>query len=233
MLKIAAIHGQNHKGSSYTIGRMLVDKIADEKEVTEFFLPKDLNHFCLGCYQCIEDDTKCPFYEEKFAIEKSLKEADLFIFTTPTYCMRTSAPMKSFIDLTFTSWIPHRPKAYMFHKKAVVISTAAGMGTKKEIKDISTCLFYWGPYIKTYGISVQAKDWQSVCEKKKIKIEKDIAKLAKKLMSIGMPHVGLKTKMVFYLMGRIQKMGFVSSPVEKQYWKENGWLENNRPWKRK
>ena len=58
--------------------------------------------------------------------------------------MRVSAPMKSFIDLTFISWMPHRPKAYMFHKKAVVISTAAGMGTKKAIKDISTCLFYWG-----------------------------------------------------------------------------------------
>lgn len=73
---------------------------------------------------------------------KIIKEADLFIFSTLTYCMRASAPMKSFIDLTFISWMPHLPKAYMFHKKAVVISTAAGMGTKKAIKDISTCLFY-------------------------------------------------------------------------------------------
>ena len=34
-------------------------------------------------------------------------------------------------------------------------------------------------------------------------------------------------------MGRIQKVGFSSSPVEKQYWKENGWLKNNRLWERK
>lgn len=38
-----------------------------------------------------------------------------FYFFTLTYCMRVSAPMKSFIDLTFISWMPHRPKAYMFH----------------------------------------------------------------------------------------------------------------------
>ena len=61
-MKIVLIHGQNHKGSSYTIGRRIADKINAEKEITEFFLPKDLNHFCIGCYNCIDDNNKCPFY---------------------------------------------------------------------------------------------------------------------------------------------------------------------------
>ena len=69
--------------------------------------------------------------------------------------MHASAPMKSFIDLTFTYWMSHRPRACMFSKKAVVISTAAGKGTKSAIKDISNTLFYWGvPYIKEYGITL-------------------------------------------------------------------------------
>ena len=34
------INGQNHKGSTYHIGKMLADKLGGE--VTEFFLPKDL-----------------------------------------------------------------------------------------------------------------------------------------------------------------------------------------------
>lgn len=100
-MKIVMIHGQNHKGSTYTIGRMIANKINCEENVVEFFLPRDLNHFCVGCYACIRDVTKCPFYEEKNKIMTEVESADILIFTTPTYCLRASAPMKSFIDLTF------------------------------------------------------------------------------------------------------------------------------------
>ena len=64
-MKIVMIHGQNHKGSTYNIGRMIANKIGREEDIVEFFLPRDLNHFCAGCYTCIDDVTKCPFYEEK------------------------------------------------------------------------------------------------------------------------------------------------------------------------
>ena len=58
-MKVVLIHGQNHKGSSYHIGRMIADKMQGTNEIIEFFLPRDLNHFCLGCYNCIEDDACC------------------------------------------------------------------------------------------------------------------------------------------------------------------------------
>ena len=167
-MKIVLIHGQNHRGSSYTIGRKIADKINIEKEITEFFLPNDLNHFCIGCYNCIDDDSKCPFYAEKQRIMSAVEQADLLIFTTPTYCMRASAPMKSFIDLTFTYWMAHRPRECMFSKKAVVVSTAAGVGTGSAIKDITTALGYWGiSDITKYGVSIQAMNWDMVSEKNK------------------------------------------------------------------
>ena len=50
-----------------------------------------------------------------------VESADILIFTTPTYCLRASAPMKSFIDLTFNYWMSHRPRKCMFSKKAIVI----------------------------------------------------------------------------------------------------------------
>ena len=232
-MKIVVIHGQNHKGSSYHIGRMLIDKIEQDKEVTEFFLPKDLNHFCLGCYNCIEDDTNCPFYNEKKKITDAIEKADLLIFTTPTYCLRASAPMKSLIDLTFTYWMTHRPRECMFSKKAVVISTAAGYGAKQAIKDVTNTLFYWGvPWIKSYGISVQAMNWEGVADKKKEKIEKDIIKLVQKLTRVGTPNIGVKTRFMFNMMGNMQKVGWGSNPVEKQYWNEQGWLDKKRPWKK-
>ncbi|MBO5459382.1 MAG: flavodoxin family protein, partial [Lachnospira sp.] len=107
-MKITVINGQNHKGSTYHIGKLLIDNICCEKEVTEFFLPRDLNHFCAGCYNCIEDETKCPYYKEKNIIMQAVEQSDLLIFTTPVYCMALSAPLKAFIDLTFTYWLSHK-----------------------------------------------------------------------------------------------------------------------------
>lgn len=231
-MKIVLVHGQNHKGSSYHIGRMIADKIEIEKEITEFFLPKDLNHFCLGCYKCIEGDEHCPFYDEKRNIMKSVESADLLIFTTPTYCLRASAPIKSFIDLTFTYWIAHRPRKCMYSKKAVVVSTAAGQGMKSAIKDVKTALFYWGvPYIKSYGLALQAMNWDMVSSKRKEKIEKDTTRIAKKVSNGKKPFVGIKTRFMFKVMAGMQSAGMGSSPIEKEYWEKNGWLGRKRPWK--
>jgi multimeric flavodoxin WrbA len=231
-MKIVLIHGQNHQGSTYHIGKMIVDKIEVKKEVTEFFLPRDLNHFCLGCYKCIEGDENCPFYEEKRTIMEAIEAADLLIFTSPTYCLRASAPMKSFIDLTFTYWMVHRPRKNMFTKKALVVSTAAGQGMKSSIKDVKTALFYWGiPSIKSYGVALQAMNWDMVSAKKKERIQKDTTRIAKKLSYGQKPFVGIKTRFIFKMMAVMQSAGMGSSPVEKEYWEKNGWLDKKRPWR--
>ena len=229
-MKIVLIHGQNHKGSSYHIGKMLAEQFS-ANEINEFFLPKDLEHFCVGCYACITDEEKCPFYAEKKKIMDEVEKADLLIFTTPTYCLGASAPMKAFIDLTFTYWMSHRPRKCMFSKRAVVISTAAGKGMKSATKDIQTSLFYWGvPYIKEYGIAVQAMSWDQVSDKKKARIKQDIKKLANKISNKRNVCVGFKTKFMFGIMRMMQKKGLGSSPEDKEYWKENGWLDKKRPW---
>ena len=231
-MKIVMIHGQNHKGSTYKIGRMIANKISREDDIVEFFLPRDLNHFCLGCYACIEDVTKCPFYEEKNKIMTAVESADLLIFTTPTYCLRASAPMKSFIDLTFNYWMIHRPRKCMFSKRAIVVSTAAGIGTKSAIKDITTTLLYWGvPSVITYGISVQAMNWAGVADKKKQKIEKDTIKIANKVLKRKRVKAGLKTKALFMMMRMMQKKDWGSGEAEKMHWDKNGWLGTERPWK--
>ena len=231
-MKIVLIHGQNHKGSSYHIGKMIADAINGKKEVLEFFLPRDLNHFCIGCYKCIEGDENCPFYSEKAVIMKAVEAADLLIFTTPTYCLRASAPMKSFLDLTFTYWMSHRPRKSMFSKRAVVVSTAAGSGAKSATKDVKTALFYWGvPYIKSYGIAVQAMNWDMVSAKNKEKIQKNVVQLASKLSNGKKSYIGIKTRFMFKMMALMQSAGWGSSPIEKEYWEKNGWLGRKRPWK--
>ena len=119
----------------------------------------------------------------------------------------------------------------MFHKKAVIFSSAAGTGTKAAIKDIRTALTYWGiPEIYSYGTAVQANCWNQVTAQKKSIIEDQISRIKKKLLKRAQPSVGLKTKFLFHIMRKMQTMGWGSSPEEKAYWEEKGWLLNVRPW---
>ena len=232
-MKIVTLNGQNHKGSTYHIGRMIADKIDGENEITEFFFPKDLNHFCAGCYRCIEDVTACPYYEEKKGILDAIDAADVLIVTTPTYCLHVSAPLKAFLDLTFDLWMVHRPMESMFRKKGVIVSTSAGASTKRAMKDVQDALFYMGvPKIVKYGLAVQASNWQQVPDKIKAKIEKGTGAVAKKL-SGEKPGVGIKTRFMFKMMGSMQKKGWNASPVETEYWKEKGWLDGKKPWNAK
>ena len=231
-MKIVMLNGQNHKGSTYHIGRMIADKIRGNNEIREFFFPKDLNHFCAGCYKCIEDDKDCPYYKEKKVIVDAVAQADLLIVTTPTYCMHVSAPLKTLIDMTFDYWMSHRPRKVMFSKRAVIVSTSAGSSPKSAMKDVEDALFYLGvPSITKYGLAVQAMNWDGIKQSKKERIDKDTTKLARKISKETKPHVGLKTKLFFYMMRMMQRKGWGSSPVEQKYWAQNGWLGKERPWK--
>ena len=231
-MKIVMLNGQNHKGSTYHIGRMIADKIAGDNEILEFFFPKDLNHFCMGCYRCIEDEKACPYYEEKKVILDAIEEADVLIATTPTYCMHVSASLKALIDMMFDYWMVHRPKTCMFGKRMVIVSTSAGASPKSAMKDVEDAFFNMGvPSITKYGIAVQAMNWDTVRDSKKKKIDKDTTRIARKLGKNKKPHVGIKTRLVFGMMRMMQKNGWGSSPVEKVYWEKNGWFGRKRPWK--
>ena len=221
-MKIVLIHGQNHKGSTWNVANILLQGITCEKEVKEFFLPKDLNHFCVGCYSCVEGREKCPFWEEKQPIDDAINEADFLILTTPNYCMMPSAPMKAFLDLFFTNWLSHKPQESMFRKRAVVISTAAGAGANKAGKLVANNLVNWGiPEVIRYGISVNAMNWNMVPDKKKGKIEKDMKRLADKLSGKTTVKVGIKTRILFWFYGGMQKANWGASPTEKEYWESH------------
>lgn len=231
-MKIVMIHGQNHKGSTWNIANLLLQKLPGEKEVKEYFLPRDLNHFCSGCYACLEARERCPYWREKEPMLHQMREADLLILTSPNYCMMPSAPMKAFLDLFFTNWMSHKPLREMFSKRAVVISSAAGAGAKKAAKLIGNNLANWGiPEIHLYAAVVNAMNWDMVPSGKKARMEKDMDKLARHLSRRGKVTVGMKTRILFWFYGGMQKAGWGASPTEKQYWIENGWLSGGRPWK--
>ncbi len=140
--------------------------------------------------------------------------------------------MKAFLDLFFTNWLTHKPHETMFRKRAVVISTAAGAGANKAGKLVANNLVNWGiPEVIRYGISVNAMNWNMVPDKKKGKIEKDMKRLADKLSGKTTVKVGIKTRILFWFYGGMQKANWGASPTEKEYWESHGWLNGVKPWR--
>ncbi len=234
-MKVVIIHGQSHKGTSYHVGRALVDQLGTKEEITEFFLPKDMPHFCCGCYQCLKSVVKCPHYEWIKPITQSMDEADLLVFTTPVYCLRTTGSMKALLDHLFTQWISHRPKEEMYFKRAVVVAAGAGAGMKEAAKDIEISLQYWGiSDIQIYKVRSMAMSWDGVNDKNKAKVEHDMKAMADRLKASGKPtKVAFRRKVMFRLMRKMQLAGWGSGPEDKAYWVEKGWLGKYRPWRRK
>lgn len=233
-MKVVVINGQNHKGSSYHMGSLLAESLTSKDNIKEFFLPHDLNHYCLGCYACLEDESRCPYWNEKEKIIKAMEEADVFIFTTPNYCMAPSGGMKSFIDFTFDYWMVHKPKEWMFYKKAVILSCSAGAGCKSVNNIIKKSLLGWGvSYILSFGLPVHARNWNEVPEAKKDTINKKLSKIAKKIKSKKRVRVSLRVKITFNFMRLLHIKGWDSSPSELVYWKKQGWIDKKRPWNKK
>lgn len=229
-MKIALINGQNHKGSTYTIGRMLAEKITSEDNIREIFLPKDLPEFCSGCTNCfLKTEELCPHFYAVKPITDLIDASEVLIFTTPVYALSCTASMKSLLDHYAYRFMVHRPEEAMFSKQAVCIATAAGSGMKEACKVMKDSLFWWGVR-KTYtcAFALHAVSFDTVKQNKKLKIEKAINTLAKKILKRN-THTSLKTKLFFNIMRLVNKNGW--NRADTEYWQEKGWLLNKRPWK--
>ena len=231
-MKIVLINGTNHKGSTYHIARHLADKL--QGETTEFFLPRDFDEFCLGCTTCfIKGEEYCPHHSKIEKITKALLEADVIILDSPVYVYHASGAMKALLDHYGYMWMSHRPEESMFKKQGVVISTAAGAGTRSTNKDMKDSLFYWGVARNyKFGMPVAATSWEQINEKKLKKIDKATTRIAKKIIKRnGKAKPTIGAKLFFAIMRLLQKNGW--NPKDKEYWKEKGWTEKKRPWKNK
>ena len=229
-MKITVIHGQSHKGSTYNIAKELYEKLGGE--VTEFFLPTDFDCFCKGCAVCFTDETKCPDYEKLKPLTDAIDSADVIIFTSPVYVMHATGGMKAFLDHYGYRFMVHRPEEKMFTKQAVCISAAAGAGMGSTMKDIADSTFFWG-IAKTYrlGVAVMETRWENVKPEIKQKIDRKTTSLAKRISKrVGKVSPDLKTRGFFMIMSMMQKNGF--NPADVRYWKEKGWTEGKRPWKK-
>lgn len=230
-MKIAIIHGQSHEGSSCMAARELSNSVGGD--IREFFLPRDFDKPCSGCYTCFNTDlTRCPHYKELEPLISAILEAELLILTSPVYVYHATGSMMNFLDHLGTWWMIHRPLPEMSRKQAVAISTAAGGGMKSAARDMADSLEMWGIH-KVYrlGLGVQAAKPEGIPAGIKRKIRKKTDKLAGKIIkNANRRGCNGRAKKWFYLM-RFAHKRFQPMEPDYGYWEKQGWHGGGRPWR--
>ncbi len=238
-MKITVINGTEKHGITYRLKEMFLEPFRGKAEITEFYLPKDGPGYCVGCITCFGKGEKfCKDAACIQKIEKALLEADLLVFTSPSYVMHPTGAMKAMLDHFGYRWMPHRPAKEMFGKRAVIITQALGAGEGSTAKDIKDSLSWWGiSYIKICKFKLMGDVvWDRLSEKKRRQMTNGIAKMAKKFAAIDYSKkagTSLITKAKFYIVRKMQTGLGKDNPeyTDFKYWKANGWLGSVRPWK--
>lgn len=229
-MKIVIVNGQNHKGSTRMIARELAEKVGGE--IIEFFLPRDFDEPCVGCWSCFQTDmTHCPHYDKLHKITEAMDEAELIILASPVYVYHATGQMMSFLDHYGTRWMVHRPDERMFHKQGVCISTAAGGGMKTTNKDMYDSLMFWGiPKIYQLGFCVRAASPNDIPPKILAKIHRKTDALAAKIRANNPPRTpGIKGRFWVTAM-RFAHKHLLKIEPDYTYWEEKGWHGKKRPW---
>ena len=240
-MKITVINGTEIRGITYRLKEIFLKEIGGAADVSEFYLPKDCPRFCAGCKTCfLKDEHLCKDAEYIQKIEKALKEADLIVFTSPAYVFHATGAMKAMLDHFGYRWMPHRPAKEFFGKRAVIITQCLGAGAKSSAKDIKDSLAWWGiSEIKVCRFKLMSDViWDNIPEKKRSKMTARLSKTADRMRKVDYTkpaHTNLVVKCKFNAVRMMQAGLGKKDPdyTDYKYWKEQGWLDGERPWKRR
>jgi multimeric flavodoxin WrbA len=235
-MKITVINGNMRHGSTWNCMDAIVRKIEryEAVERTEFVLPRDMPHQCVGCFFCIYNgEETCPHHASVAPIAEAILNADLVILTSPVYGMDVSGSLKTLLDHLCYMWMSHRPNSKMFSTIGLTVVTTAGVGLKHTTKTMKNSLTFWGVK-KCFSLknAVAAKSWAEVSDKRKAKIEKETEKLAGKLVRAvrdtkKLPNPMFRSFMFKAMTGSMKKNDW--NLRDKEHWEQQGWLNGAKP----
>jgi hypothetical protein len=120
----------------------------------------------------------------------------------------------------------------MFHKKAFILTTTIGAGTRAAIKTIATSLKFWGVNrIYSAAFALRAGDWDTAGSKRKEKFENSLKKSArrfyKEVASKKKRRPYFFTRMMFAVCRNMLKGYDAETSLDKRYWIENNLFNRN------
>ncbi|HHV43032.1 MAG TPA: flavodoxin family protein [Clostridiaceae bacterium] len=229
-MKVVVINGTEVRGCTYNIKEIFLKNLAGDNEITEFYLPRDNPHFCMGCKNCFfTGEADCPHVDTVGPIWQALVESDLIVFAYPVYVLRTTGQVKALLDHFGCRWLVHRPEPAMFSKRAVILTQSIGAPNRAAQKDVKTSLSWLGvTSIKCLGMGmIEGVIWEELSEARRAKIETKVARFARGIKPTEQGRKGLLVRMKFQLcklmQRRVLKKGIPSLDVD--YWIEKGWLK--------
>ena len=229
-MKICAVYGTERKGCTWHIAQEVLSRIP-EAEVTEFFLPRDCPDPCVSCFRCFHEENRCYHSAGAQNILEAMLASDVILFTSPVYALHLTGQMKTFLDHYCGMWMVHKPNQVMFHKQGVVIATASGPVYRAALREMKDSLDFWGA-ARTYkmGFSLMEISWDRLSPKLKKNIARRAERTAEQLRR-GAAGPCLKTRLLFHGMRLMFKHVWRDSP-DAGWWREHGWLDWKRPWKK-
>lgn len=229
-MKIVVFNGTQVKGCTYHIKETFLSALRGQNEITEFYFPKDLPHFCLGCKTCFfKDENLCPHAEYAMPLWNAVLAADLLVFVYPVYALRVPAQLKALLDHLCVHWIPHRPDRRMFTKRAVILTDSIGAPNGPAQQDVATSLHWLGVSdVRRLGFGLmEGVEWQKLSEKRRKKIEGKTVRFARRYASFRPGHKGVRVRIYFELCRQIHKAvlkGERTPSADNRHWIENGWI---------
>lgn len=142
---ITVIHGAMHKGITCSMTRAVLDKLGNDNEIHEFFMPADGPGYCVGCYNCfMKGEEYCPDAKKVQPIVKAIEQSSLIILDSPCYCLEMSGALKNMMDHLAYRWVTHRPDGRMYSKIGLTVSLSAGAPPKNVTKSMARQLKWMG-----------------------------------------------------------------------------------------
>ncbi|WP_455544111.1 flavodoxin family protein [Intestinibacter sp.] len=235
-MKVTVIHGQSHKGITYTMTKNVLEFLMDsDDELYEFFLPKDGPNFCIGCNNCfLKGEEFCPGADKVQPIMKAMEESEVIILDSPNYVMEMSGNMKSLMDHFAYRWVTHRPHGKMFTKVGITISSSAGAPPNHIVKSMAKQLKWMGvPKVYTFPLISNAMGVSDIKPEKQAELRQKAEKVANKVKKrVQNPHASLKGKVMFNIFRKMQSSPDAAwNPKDRDWWVDQGWTEKVRPWK--
>lgn len=229
-MNIVAINGTEVRGCTYQIKESYLSSLRENNQVVEFYLPRDMPHFCTGCKVCFfQDENLCPHASYTMPIWNSILAADLLVFATPVYALRIPGQMKALLDHFCCHWMVHRPEKAMFSKQAVVLTNSIGAPNRAAQKDLVTSLTWLGVSdVRCLGFGLmEGVIWDELSAKRRRKIENKTMKMVRKYKGLKPGKKGIKVRVFFKVCKMIHRGLLKKEPepsADNLHWINNGWL---------
>ena len=227
-MKILAIMGSPHKGNTAELTAKFEEKMKENGEVDfEYLFLKDMDlKPCKGCFVCFaKGEDRCPLRDDKELMYRKIAEADGVVFVSPVYAMQVTYLLKLFIDRF--AYIFHRPAFFGKYAMAIVAAGNPGLGIKEASKYVKLVATQWGfEYVDQLGVGAPPKNTRLPnLERKKDRTEEVARKFYRAIQEKKPRKLTFGDNIWFRCMQAVYNSIGDRSPVDYNYFKENGWLD--------